>query len=329
VRPSPPSPVLCGMSSRRAFVAGLALALDWLLGDLPNPFHPVAWMGQAIGSAERVAPRCGRLGPLSWGLLIAAGGASLVAGLGVRLERRFSRLPDPARLLIEAGLLKTTLSLRGLTGAAGEVRVALATGDLPEARRLLSWHLVSRATDDLDEAQVAAATIESVAENASDGVIAPLLYYAIGGLPAALAYRFLNTADSMLGYRGERYEWLGKGPARLDDVANFLPARLTAGLLVLAAMLGGGDARRAWHILWRDGTRTESPNAGRPMAAMAGALGVELEKAGHYRLGANLPQPASEDIVRAVRLARLATIFAAALFARWEWVKVANGNLLS
>ncbi len=301
------------MSSRRALVAGLALALDLLLGDPPTPFHPVAWMGRAIGSAERVAPRCGRLGPLSWGLLIAAGGASLVAGLGVRLERRLSRLPGPARLLIEAGLLKTTLSLRGLTGAAGEVYAALATGDLPEARRLLRWHLVSRATGDLDEAQVAAATIESVAENASDGVIAPLLYYAIGGLPAALAYRFLNTADSMLGYRGERYEWLGKGPARLDDVANFLPARLTAGLLVLAAMLGGGNVRRAWHILRHDGGCTDSPNAGRPMAAMAGALGVELEKVGHYRLGAGLPQPAPADVARAVTLMHRATIMAMGL----------------
>jgi len=301
------------MCNRRAPVVCLALALDWLLGDPPNRFHPVAWMGRAIGVAERFAPRSGRAGPLYGGLLIAAGGATLVARLGAYLERSSSRFPPPARLFIEAGLLKSTFSLRGLTDAAGEVYAALAAGDLPEARRRLRWHLVSRATDDLGKSQVAAAAIESVAENTSDGVIAPLLYYAIGGLPAALAFRFLNTADSMLGYRDDRYEWLGKIPARLDDVANFLPSRLTAGLLVLAAALGGGNARRAWHILRRDGTRTESPNAGRPMAAMAGALGVALEKAGHYQLGVGLPQPAPADIARAVTLMRWATIIAVSL----------------
>jgi adenosylcobinamide-phosphate synthase len=301
------------MRNRRAFVVWLALAIDWLLGDPPNRFHPVAWMGRAIGSAERFSLRGGRLGALISGLLIAASGARVVAGLGVRLEELFSRLPTPAGLLLEAGVLKTTFSLRGLADAAGQVRVALADGDLPEARRLLFWHLVSRETDDLDEAQVAAATIESVAENTSDGVVAPLLYYAIGGLPAAVAYRFLNTVDSMLGYRDERYEWLGKGPARLDDAASFVPSRLTAALLVLAAMVGAGDGPRAWRVLRREGSHTESPNAGRPMAAMAGALGVELEKVGHYRLGEGLPRPVPEDIARAVRLTRLVAVGAAAL----------------
>jgi len=301
------------MRRRRALVACLALAMDWLLGDPPNRFHPVAWMGWAIGFAERLAPRRGRLGPLTWGLLIAAGGASLVARLGVRLERILSSLSDVAHLLIEAGLLKTTFSFRGLTAAAGEVHTALADGDLPEARRLLRWHLVSRETDDLDGGQIAAATIESVAENTSDGLIAPLLYYAIGGLPAALAYRFLNTVDSMLGYRDERREWLGKGPARLDDVANFFPSRLTAVLIVLAAVVGKGNGRLAWRILRRDGGCTESPNAGRPMSAMAGALGLELEKVGHYRLGAGLRRPEPEDIARAARLVRLVTLGAAAL----------------
>jgi adenosylcobinamide-phosphate synthase len=205
-------------------------------------------------------------------------------------------------LAVEAGLLTMTFSLRGLINAASEVEDALAVGDLTEARRLASWHLVSRDTTALSEPQVAAATIESVAENISDGVVAPLFYYALGGLPAALAYRFVNTADAMLGYRDPSHEWLGKAPARLDDLANLIPARLSAALIVLAAALAGEDARTAWQVWRRDAGETASPNAGHPMSAMAGALDVELEKVGHYRLGAGGRPPASGDIRRAARL---------------------------
>lgn len=208
---------------------------------------------------------------------------------------------------MEAALLKMTLSARGLTRAAGEVQSALEDNNLPEARRRLSWHLVSRDTSQLDASRVAAATIESVAENSSDGIVAPLFYYALGGLPAALAYRFVNTADAMLGYRDPDHEWLGKAPARLDDVANLLPSRIAAGLLMLAAPLAGADAWRAWRIFQRDKGRTASPNAGRPMSAMAGALNVELEKVGHYKLGAGLRPAVPADVGRSVRLVVLAT----------------------
>ncbi len=217
--------------------------------------------------------------------------------------------------LAEAILLKMTFSLRGLAEAADEVRGALAVGNLPEARRLVSWHLVSRDTTNLDPSQVAAATIESVAENASDGVVAPLLYYTLGGLPAALAYRFANTADAMLGYRDPAHEWLGKVPARLDDLANLLPARVTAGLLILAAALAGEDAGNAWRVWRRDASKTASPNAGHPMSAMAGALDIELEKAGHYQLGAGGCPPGPGDIRRAVHLSRVAIALAIGLLA--------------
>jgi adenosylcobinamide-phosphate synthase len=129
-----------------------------------------------------------------------------------------------------------------------------------------------------------AATIESVAENASDSFVAPLFYYALFGVPGAIAYRAVNTLDAMIGYHG-RYEYLGKASARLDDVLNWIPARITALLLVAAGWLTGEAASRGWFIWQRDGSATESPNAGRPMAVMAGLLGVELQKAEHYRLG--------------------------------------------
>ena len=204
-----------------------------------------------------------------------------LAEIVLRLSRR---LPAPLNMLLPIWLLKTTFSLRGLHRAAGDVEAALRADDLPEARRLLSWHLVSRETATLNAAQVAAAAIESVAENTSDGIIAPIFWYRTGGLPAALAYRYLQTCDSILGYRDAEREWLGKIPARTDDLLNLLPARLTA-LLFLALR------PRAWRIWWRDSRLTASPNAGHPMSAMAGVLGVELEKVGHYRLNAGLRLP--------------------------------------
>lgn len=285
----------------------LALLLDLALGDPPNRYHPVAWMGTAIHVGQRAAPRRGRLAQFIYGALVVFGGAGAVAGLGRLAERLLLHLSAPWSWLVAALLLKTTFTFRGLAVAAEEVRAALLAGDLPAARRLLSWHLVSRATLDLGPSQVAAATIESVAENLSDGIVAPLLAYALGGLPGAFAYRFINTADAMLGYRDPDREWLGKAAARLDDLANLLPARITAGLLLLASALLGENVRSGWHH-WRcDAGRTASPNAGQPMSVMAGVLGVELEKVGSYRLGAGLRRPTAEDISRAVRLAAAVT----------------------
>jgi adenosylcobinamide-phosphate synthase len=212
----------------------------------------------------------------------------------------------------EVVVLKMTFSVRGLARAATDVRRALAGGDLPEARRRLAWNLVSRDTADLDEPRVAAAAVESVAENTSDGVIAPWFFYLIGGIPAALAYRFVNTADAMLGYRDAEREWLGKVPARLDDVLNWVPARLTAALVVLVAPLVGGSAAGGVRVWRRDAGVTASPNAGQPMAASAGVLGLELEKVGCYRLGAGGRLPSERDIGRAVRL--LYAVAGAALF---------------
>ncbi len=303
------------MKNRRKKVLAGALVLDLVLGDPPNRYHPVAWMGSVIAVAQRRAPRQGRLAQLAYGTLLAVGGSATVASAGRLLERAIAQLPEPLGWLAEAGLVKMTFSARGLAAAAADVRSALDEDDLSAARRLLSWHLVSRDTTTLDASQIAAATIESVAENASDGVVGPLLYSALGGLPAVLAYRFINTADAMLGYRDERFEWLGKVPAHLDDLANLLPARLTAALLILAAALGGADAGSTWRTWRRDAGETASPNAGHPMSAMAGALGVELEKVGNYRLGAGQRSPDPDDITRAARLLYWTTALAVGLVA--------------
>jgi adenosylcobinamide-phosphate synthase len=157
--------------------------------------------------------------------------------------------------------------------------------------------------------------VESVAENLSDSFVAPVVWYALLGVPGAIAYRFVNTCDAMLGYRG-RYEYLGKAAARLDDVANWLPARLTALLVVAAAGLLGADARGAWRAMWQHHRRTASPNAGWPMSAAAGALGVRLEKLGHYALGHG-PRPSVATIPAAIDLARAAAALGTAIYLTW------------
>jgi adenosylcobinamide-phosphate synthase len=206
--------------------------------------------------------------------------------------------------------LKSSMALRVL-GEAGEgVARPLLAGDLHESRQRLSW-LCSRDARALTPPQLAAGAVESVAENLSDSFVAPLFWFLVGGVPAAVAYRAVNTLDAMIGYRG-RYEWLGKASARLDDLLNLAPARLTAVLLLVGAPLAGGDVAQGWRALIADRTRTESPNAGWPMATMAGLLGVALEKPDHYVLGASGRAPEAADIHRAWRICRAAAALAAA-----------------
>jgi adenosylcobinamide-phosphate synthase len=292
----------------------LALLVDSLFGDPPNEYHPVAWMGSGISAAQNRAPETDARHQLGYGGLIAFSGVGLMAALGWIVMRFLHLLPRPLNWLAEAGVLKMMLSVGGLTRVASETQSALDAGDLPEARRLTSWHLVSRDTSKLTESQVAAATIESVTENTSDSIVAPLFYYTLLGLPGAFAYRFANTADAMLGYRDAGREWLGKIPARLDDVLNYIPARLTALLIIFADWINVGDATRATTIWQRDSRKTESPNAGHPMSAGAGVLGVELEKVNHYKLGEGQRAPQANDIYRSVRLMQTTAFLAAGLF---------------
>lgn len=286
----------------------LALVLDKVLGDLSNRFHPVAWMGAAIGVAHHWAPRRGRFLPLVYGATLVLIGMAVTAAVGYGVFWLLPQLPQLLAWLLEAMVLKLTIRFRGLAQAANRVRLALEANALPQACRLVRCHLVSCETSHFSHAEVVAATVESVAENASNGIVAPLFYYAMGGLPGALVYRFINTADSMLGYRDVEFEWLGKVPARLDDGLNLIPARLTAFLLVLATLVVGGRTRLAWQVWRREAQFTESPNTGHPMSSMAGALGVELEKFGHYRLGAGYRFPEVPDIAKAVRLAYASTV---------------------
>jgi len=188
-----------------------------------------------------------------------------------------------AYVIVGAALLKSTFSLRELRGVALRVKELLLRGELDKAHHELR-SLVSRETKGLPKPLVVSATVESVAENTCDSCVAPLFYFLLFGVPGAIAYRAVNTLDAMVGYHG-KYEYLGKFASKLDDALNFIPARLTALLLVLASFLSRRDARASWQVAFSEHSKTESPNAGWTMAAVAGALNVQLGKVGHYKLG--------------------------------------------
>lgn len=292
-------------------ILGGAVLLDVAFGEPPRAVHPVVWMGRLQRALRRLAPR-GPAGAFVWGVVMAAAGPALFGG-GAYLALRALEPWPWARLLVAVYLLKSAFAGRALVEAAATVASALARADGAAARAGLR-SLCSRDPAALGPPLVAAAAIESVAENASDSVVAPLCFYALLGVPGALAYRASNTLDALIGYHGET-EWLGKPAARLDDLLNLAPARLTAGLLVVAAALVRARPLAALRTWLRDGGATESPNAGRPMAAMAGALGVELEKVGCYRLGAGGAPATAADVRRAIAVTAVACALAVALAA--------------
>jgi len=261
----------------------LAYALDWLVGDPEWAPHPVRWMGRLIQAGENFLRRFIRTPRAEFvgGLLLCL---SVVGAFGVGswlLLIWLGRWSQILAFIVALYFAVTTLATRSLLDEARAVRRLLLNSNLPAARLQVA-RIVGRDTHALDESEVTRAVIETLAESASDGVIAPMFYLAIGGAPAALAYKAVNTLDSMIGHWDGRYEFFGKFAARLDDAANFIPARLTSLLFLLAAWALRLDWLGAWRALRRDGAKHKSPNAGCPEAAMAGALGVQLGGTNYY-----------------------------------------------
>jgi adenosylcobinamide-phosphate synthase len=281
-----------------------ALAAGWLadrvFGD-PARLHPVAGFGKVAAALER----------LVWAPRRAAGVAHTVA-----LVVPVSLLARRSDLWFRAAVVWAALGGRSLERAALALADALDSGDLARARELAPT-LVGRDPSQLDAGELSRATVESVAENTSDAVVAPLLWAALGGAPAVAAYRAINTLDAMVGHKDERYREFGWAAARLDDLVNWPAARLTALLAIGVAPLVGGSPAAAWRAAWSDGRLHPSPNAGRVEGAFAGALGIRLGGVNRYSHGverrADLgdgPAPAIADIARSVTLARIVSIAA-------------------
>lgn len=275
--------------------------LDLLLGDPAWMSHPVIWMGKGIHFLEKqlrkrlpATPR----GELWGGIFLALVLPLASLGLSFALLALAASLHPILRYALESWMCYRILATRELWRQSQLVQHALEAEDLSRARQAVG-RIVGRDTESLDQAGVIKATVETVAENACDGVVAPLLFMAVGGAPLGMLYKAINTMDSMVGYKNDRYSYFGRAAARLDDVANWIPARLCALCMVLAAPLVRLSAKGAWRIWRRDGRNHASPNSAQTEAAAAGALGIQLAGDAVYA-GKRTEKPTIGDATRPV-----------------------------
>ena len=271
----------------------LAWALDLAFGEPRSALHPVAWLGSALAPIGRILREAPAALAFVGGALAWLVGAAALAAAAWWLQAKLMALSPWLAAPLLALVLKPTFAWRMLRDEVAAVDRAL--GDGLDAGRARLARIVSRDVSVLDADAVRETAIESLAENLNDSFVAPLFWYALAGLPGAVVYRFANTLDAMWGYRG-RWEWAGKLSARADDVLSWLPARLTALLLMPLRPA-------AWRALPAEARRTPSPNGGWPMAAMALSLGVRLRKPGVYALKAAAPSPSAAHVAEALRIA--------------------------
>ena len=284
-------------------VLALAIIMDILIGEPPATIHPVVWIGKLIKSLKNLAFGNKRIFGIF--IVIITAGLSLLAGVVVVISSSY--ISETFFLLIAAYFLKSTFSFRMLLTSARQIKSQLESGTLNNAKKDLKA-LVSRDTTKLDKSHMTSAVIESISENFVDGIVSPLFFYLILGLPGALAYKAVNTLDSMIGYKNKEFIELGWASARLDDILNWIPARLSM-IFIFAGSLFTGSPINAVKTCFRDHDKTASPNSGWSMAATAGSLGVQLEKKGHYILGGEFRESVPSDIEKGSMLVGMATIF--------------------
>jgi adenosylcobinamide-phosphate synthase len=293
-----------------ALIAALigGLGLDFAAGDPPNRYHPVAWLGRAIGCFVPRLKGSSDAAEKVRGIAFAIAIVVLV-GLAVHFAAVASLYLAGAIALavFSAVILKVTVAVRGMERHAKAIMACLERGDLPGARQNLSM-IVRRPTADLDEQHVLSATIECISESTVDGITGPMFYYSLLGPAGAFAYRAVNTLDSMVGYKDDYFRNIGWMSARLDTLANYVPARITAFFMVVSAKMLGADWKNSLQVLQRDHGKTFSPNAGYPMATMAGALRIRLEKIGHYSLGDGAEQATLEKCRTSIAMMKLTTV---------------------
>jgi adenosylcobinamide-phosphate synthase len=286
----------------------LAFGIDLLFKGFPNRFHTIDLCGFLLDKILALAPSLKQVFlRFLYGALVVLVGTAIVGGIGLLLQQVSNLLPWPIEWIAKAIVLKMTLALYNVSLATKAVFETLKAQDITRARVLVRYYVVNQDTAGLNAYELSSATVGEVAKNTSDGIVAPLLYYALGGLPAALAHCFIDAADTVMGHHDDTYEWLGKLPALLDALVNLIPARLAAWVLIVAAMFTDANMRNAHRVWWYESKLSNSLNAGYPMSSMAGALEIEIEQFGHYRLGAGQRRAEPGDIARAVRLLYAAT----------------------
>ncbi|MEM2107711.1 MAG: cobalamin biosynthesis protein [Candidatus Bathyarchaeia archaeon] len=285
----------------------LAFLIDVIFGEIPDRIHPTVWMGKVIAFFKpKIKSKSFRVERAN-GVLLCLGVILLFAFpayLIIFLVNHFlGWLPY---IVVSAIILKSSFALKFMRKCTMPIAEAIEKGDCNRARQFLPY-IVRRDPATLSERHIISAAVESIAESTTDGVTSPFFYFALFGVPGAVAYRVINTLDSMVGYKDEEHRNIGWFSAGMDTAANYVPARLTAMLMMLAAFVLGENWRGAQRILRRDKGNTASLNAGWTLAAMAGALGVQLEKPGYYKLGDG-EGVAPAHIIRALRIMMLTSI---------------------
>lgn len=291
------------------------ILLDIVIGDPSNKYHPVSWLGKII---ERVTPslKCGEnsVNERINGIIFSCGlifSVSLLTLVLTSLTVQF--LGFVFTLILLAILLKISIALKGMESCTLQIIHSIEEGNLEKARSDLSL-IVRRNTGTLDEEYIQSATIECISESTVDGIISPIFYYSIFGPVGCIAFRVVNTLDSMIGYTNDYYKDIGWMSAKLDTIFNFVPARVTGLLIVVAASMVKGDWRNSFRVLLRDHNKTASINAGYPMSSMAGALRVKLEKLGSYTLGDRIEKITTDKCILAVKIMKITTILFCAAF---------------
>jgi adenosylcobinamide-phosphate synthase len=262
----------------------LALLIDIIFGEPHEKLHPTVWMGKTI---QLLKSRLRHRNPLIekiYGIFLATFVITIFSMISYFFLKYLAYLSSIAYIAISAMLLKTTFAIKSMKLHSIPIAKELSSKNLINAKKLLK-KIVRRDVNKLNEELIVSATMESIAEGTVDGITSPLFYFAIFGVPGSIAYRAINTLDSMVGYKDLEHVNIGWFSAKLDTIANYIPARVTALLMIITAWLIKEDWRRSFSILKRDRNKTESLNAGWPMSAMAGVLNVKLEKLGHYALG--------------------------------------------
>jgi len=293
-------------------IVAFALGIDFAFGDSKNRYHPTAWIGTLIAKLTPLAKNQNTYVEKLGGIFVVAITVGFVVTLLSILDTGISLLTTnwltiTVSVVVGAILLKTTIAIRGMEKHAKAVLESLDQDNLDMARTNLSM-IVKRNTNNLDKNHVISGVLESISENTVDGITGPLFYYALFGLPGAFVYRVINTADSMIGYKTDIFKNVGWFAATCDTILNYIPSRLTGLVMIISAAILQNNWKESYKIMIRDGKKTESPNAGYPMAALAGALETKFEKINHYMLGDGEIMLTKEHVSSALTMMKLTSI---------------------